>query len=335
VSSSPPEDRARDGSDQGPRGESDRVEARDGDSEEAASPDGDDEEEGEEEQEEETERELVAPAGQPPLSLYLREISRIPLLTRDQEVELAKRVASGDRDAERHMVEANLRLVVRIARRYANRGLPLPDLIEEGNLGLLRAVQKFRWDRGTRFSTYATWWIRQAVVRALANHARLIRLPVHVEALLAKYQRAKDRLTRTLGRLPELREIAEDLAVPVEHLDGLEDVAATPLSLEAPVGEGMSALKDMLADRSGVGSDVLAALLQEQASLREILDTLSPSERTVIERRFGLGNEAPMTLEAIGQQLGITRERVRQIETAGLRKLRVRLEARDVGRADS
>ena len=283
----------------------------------------------------EEEADASAPAGRPSLGLYLEEISRIPLLTREQEVELAKRVAAGDRDAERQMVEANLRLVVKIARRYVNRGLSLLDLIEEGNLGLLRAVQKFRWERGTRFSTYATWWIRQAVVRALANQARLIRLPVHVEALLAKYQRAKGRLTRELGRPPELREIAEALEVPVEHLEGLEDVAATPLSLEAPVGEGGSALKDMMPDRSGVGSDVVAAIVQEPSSLREILDALSASERTVIELRFGLAGEAPMTLEAIGQQMGVTRERVRQIEAAGLRKLRARLEARGVGLPDA
>jgi len=276
----------------------------------------------------EEEADAGAPAGRPSLALYLQEISRIPLLTREQEVELAKRVAAGDRDAERQMVEANLRLVVKIARRYVNRGLSLLDLIEEGNLGLLRAVQKFRWDRGTRFSTYATWWIRQAVVRALANQARLVRLPVHVEALLGKYQRAKGRLTRELGRSPELREIAEALEVPVEHLEGLEDVAATPLRLEAPVGEGGSALKDMMPERSGVGSDVVAAFLQEPSSLRKILDTLLAGERTVIELRFGLTGEAPMTPEAIGQQMGVTRERVRQIETTGLRKLRARLEAR-------
>jgi RNA polymerase primary sigma factor len=272
-----------------------------------------------------------AEPARPSLSLYLQEISRIPLLTREEEVDLARRVAAGDREAERRLAEANLRLVVRIARRYVNRGLPLPDLIEEGNLGLLRAVQKFRWDRGTRFATYATWWIRQAVVRALANQARMIRLPVHVEVLLGKYLRAKERLARELGRPAELREIAEALEVPVEHLDGLEDAAATPVSLETPVKEGSGALKDMVADRSGDGSDVVAALLQEQSSLRALLQTLSSVERTVIERRFGLGGEAPMTLEAIGQAMGISRERVRQIEAAGLRKLRARLPARGDG----
>jgi RNA polymerase primary sigma factor len=275
-----------------------------------------------------------AQAGRPSLSLYLQEISRIPLLTREQEVDLARRVAAGDREAERQLAEANLRLVVRIAKRYMNRGLPLSDLIEEGNLGLLRAVQKFRWDRGTRFSTYATWWIRQAVVRALANQARLIRLPVHVELLLGKYLRAKEHLTRELGRPPEPREIAAVLEVPVEHLEGLEDVAATPLSLEAPVRESGGVLKDLVADRSGDGSDAVAALLQEQSSLRETLESLSSAERTVIERRFGLTGEAPMTLEAIGLGMGVSRERVRQIEAAGLRKLRARLQARGVGLPD-
>jgi RNA polymerase primary sigma factor len=282
---------------------------------------------------EEAEGEAVtaSAAGRPALALYLAEISRIPLLSREEETELARRVAAGDRQAEQRLVEANLRLVVKIARRYMNRGLSLLDLIEEGNLGLIRAVQKFRGDRGTRFSTYATWWIRQAVVRALANQARLIRLPVHVEALLAKYRRAKDRLTRQFGRPPELREIAEALEVPVEQLEGLEEAAATPLSLETPIGKGSSVLQDLMPDPAGTGSDVIASVLQEQADLREILETLPGNERTVIEWRFGLGGETPMTLEGIGQRLGLTRERIRQIETSGLRKLRARLQARGVG----
>src|SRR5262249_28053579 len=151
-----------------------------------------------------------------------------------------------DKEAERRMVEANLRLVVMIARRYRNRGLPLGDLIEEGNLGLLRAVQKFRWERGTRFSTYGTWWIRQSIARALANQARLIRLPVHVEALLAKYRRAKDELTIRLGRAPDLAEIATELRVPIRHLEGLEEAGRTPLSLETPVAGGESVLSDVV-----------------------------------------------------------------------------------------
>jgi RNA polymerase primary sigma factor len=277
----------------------------------------------------------ATPAARNALAVYQKEISRIPLLTREEEVALAKRVAAGDADAERRMVEANLRLVIKIARRYMNRGLPLADLIEEGNLGLIRAVRKFRWERGTRFSTYAVWWIRQFIVRAIANQARLIRLPVHVEALYSQYRRAKDRLTAELGRPPTLEEIARALEKPVDQLDGLEEVAATPLSLETPVGDGTGVLADVVADRERPASDAVASALRQQADLRAILEALPPTERTVITLRFGLEDEAPMTLEAIGQRLGVTRERIRQIEGAALRKLRARLEARGVGLPDS
>jgi RNA polymerase primary sigma factor len=270
------------------------------------------------------------PSGRPPIEIYLREISRIPLLSREEELELAKRVAAGDQAAARRMVESNLRLVIMVARRYANRGLPLADLIAEGNLGLIRAVEKFRWDRGTRFSTYAVWWIRQAVARALANQARIIRLPVHVEALLGKYRRAKEKLTRDLGRPPELAEIAAELGVPVKDLDGLEELGRTPLSLETPVGDGEGVLGDVVTDRDDPGAATLAGLLREQAELRDILDTLPPTEQSIIRDRFGLGSEPPMTLEAIGRRMGVTRERVRQIEAAALRKLRARLIARGI-----
>jgi RNA polymerase primary sigma factor len=277
----------------------------------------------------------ATPAARNALAVYQKEISRIPLLTREEELALAKRVAAGDADAERRMVEANLRLVIKIARRYMNRGLPLADLIEEGNLGLLRAVRKFRWERGTRFSTYAVWWIRQFVVRAIANQARLIRLPVHVEARYSKYLRAKERMTRELQRPPTMEEIAGALKEPVEHLEGLEDMAAMPLSLETPVGEGTGVLADVVADRDRPASDAVASALRQQADVRAILETLPPTERTVLTLRFGLEDEAPMTLEAIGQRLGMTRERIRQIEGAALRKLRARLEARGVGLPDA
>jgi RNA polymerase primary sigma factor len=270
------------------------------------------------------------PSARNSLAVYLAEIARIPLLTREQEVELARGVAAGDAEAERRMVEANLRLVVKLARRYVNRGLSLLDLIEEGNLGLLRAVRKFQWDRGVRFSTYAVWWIRQAIVRAIANQARLIRLPVHVEALYARYRRAKEELTQRHGRPPTVAEIAATLGVPVEHLAGLEEVAATPLSLETPIGEGRGILEEIVADPQP-GSDAVASLLRQQADLRLMLDALAANERHVITLRFGLEDQSPMTLEAIGQRLGVTRERVRQIEAAALRKLRVRLEARGIG----
>jgi len=271
------------------------------------------------------------PAGRPAISIYLREISRIPLLSREEEQALAKQVAAGDAEAHRRMVEANLRLVVMLARRYQNRGLPLGDLIEEGNLGLIRAVDKFRWDRGTRFSTYATWWIRQALVRALANQARLIRLPVHVEALLGKYRRAKEQLTLRNGRPPELAEIAAELRVPVHHLEGLEEVGKTPLSLETPVGEGEGVLRDVVADAGETGAAAIGATLRERKDLlQDLLAGLPPVERAIVTDRFGLGEGAPMTLEAIGQRMGVTRERVRQIEAGALRKLRSRLQARGI-----
>jgi RNA polymerase primary sigma factor len=274
--------------------------------------------------------EAEAPGGRPPIEIYLQEIRRIPLLTREQETELAKRVAAGDEAARKKMVESNLRLVVMLARRYHGRGLPLADLIAEGNLGLIRAVEKFRWDRGTRFSTYATWWIRQAIQRALANQARLIRLPVHVEALLGKFKRTRERLTQEQGKPPEMAEVAAELGLTVKDLEALEEASRTPLSLETPVGEGGDVhLKDVVVDQEPSAAAV-ASLLRNQADLRELLDDLPPREREILFERFGLGGEAPVTLESIGQRMGVTRERVRQIEASALQKLRRRLEARGV-----
>lgn len=278
---------------------------------------------------------LLEPSARSVLSVYLKEISRIPLLAREEEVALARRVAAGDREAERRMVEANLRLVVKLAKRYAGRGLPLPDLIEEGNLGLLRAVQKYRPDKGTKFSTYASWWVRQAIVRALANQARLIRLPVHVEGLLARYTRTRTQLTQRLGRPPALEEIAEAMEVPAAQLRELEEMAHPPLSLEAPVGEaGRGALADLVADPSGPSGERLSALLRDRTDLAALLAELPVNERTVLELRFGLAGADPMTLEAIGRRLGLTRERIRQIETAGLKKLKGLLEQRGAGPGD-
>ena len=227
--------------------------------------------------------------------MYLSEIRQIPLLTREQEVELAKQVAAGSEAAKKRMVESNLRLVVMLARRYQNRGLPLGDLIAEGNIGLIRAVEKFRWDRGTRFSTYATWWIRQAIQRALANQARLIRLPVHVEAQLGKYRRTRERLTQERGQPPEMAEVAAELGVTVKDLEALEEASKMPLSLEMTVGgegEGVQ-LKDVVPDRDQTGAAAIADLLRRQESLRELLDDLPPKERAILVDRFGLGGEAP------------------------------------------
>ncbi len=269
------------------------------------------------------------------LAGYLQEVSRIPLLTPEEEQTLARRVQAGDKDAERRMVEANLRLVFRIARRYRNRGLPLPDLIEEGNIGLLRAVRKFRPDKGTRFSTYATWWIRQAVVRALANQARMIRLPVHVELLLGRYLKEKKRLTQELGRPPSIEEVAAALEISPDQLAELEEIRQQPLSLERAVGEeGKGTLRDLVADPSGSAPGGLGTLLRERADLAGILDDLPERERTVIRLRFGLGGEEALTLETIGKRLGLSRERVRQIEASGLKKLRSLLAARGVDPAD-
>ncbi len=269
------------------------------------------------------------------LQVYLKEISRIPLPTPGDERDLALRAQAGDREAERRMVEANLRLVFKIARGYVNRGLPLLDLIEEGNLGLLRAVRKFRPDKGTRFSTYATWWIRQSIGRALANQARLIRLPVHVELLLARYLREKEALIRQLGRPPSRMEVAQAMGVTPEQLTELEGLRQQPVSLETPVGEERKGvLRDVVTDRPPYPDNPLSGLLRERADLAGIVDALSENERTVIRLRFGLEDAEPMTLEAIGRRMGVTRERVRQIEAVGLKKLRGLLADRGVDAAD-
>ena len=268
------------------------------------------------------------------LRVYLKEISRIPLLSREDEVALARRVRAGDAAAKARLTEANLRLVVQIARRYLNRGLPLPDLIEEGNIGLLRAVEKFDGARGTRFSTYATWWIRQAVVRALANQARTIRLPVHVELLLGRYKREQQRLTQALERPPTLEELAVALGTTVEQIQELEEIRQQPVSLETPVGEGAGRVSDLVADPSADPSSAFAALFRKRAELVTVLDDLAANERTVLRRRFGLEGDPPETLEAIGRRLGLTRERIRQIEGGGLRKLRALLAARGIDATD-
>jgi RNA polymerase sigma factor (sigma-70 family) len=268
------------------------------------------------------------------LAAYFGEIARIPLLSREQEVALARRVRAGDEAAKTKLTESNLRLVVQVARRYLNRGLPLPDLIEEGNLGLLRAVEKFDPERGTRFSTYATWWIRHFVVRALANQARMIRLPVHVELLLGRYAKEQQRLSQALGRAPTTEEIAQALGTTVEQVDELEEIRRHPLSLDAPAGDDRAAVAETIADESADPDAFLLSLFRTRADLTTVLDDLAANERRVLRQRFGLEGEPPQTLEAIGRGLNLTRERVRQIETAGLRKLRSLLKARGIDASD-
>jgi RNA polymerase nonessential primary-like sigma factor len=268
------------------------------------------------------------------LAVYLQEIGHIPLLSREEEAMLAAKVAAGDEAAKQRMIESNLRLVVQIARRYHNRGLPLPDLIEEGNLGLMRAVEKFDGTRGVRFSTYATWWIRQAVSRALANQARTVRLPIHVQLLLGRYVKAQQRLTQELARAPSAAELAQALGLREDQVSELEELRQQPLSLDAPAGGESRRLGDVIAGAEADPAAALTRLFRERADLAAVLDDLAPNERTVLRRRFGLEGDAPQTLEAIGQGLKLSRERVRQIESAGLRKLRGLLGARGIGASD-
>jgi RNA polymerase primary sigma factor len=269
------------------------------------------------------------------LGLYLRDIAKVPLLTHEQEQELARRVQAGDADAERRLTEANLRLVVRVARRYLNRGLSLLDLIEEGNLGLLHAVTKFRPGRGTRFSTYAVWWIRQAMARALANQARMIRLPVHVELLLGRHAKKKAELTRDLGRPPTTEEIATALGQPIQEVEHIERMSQRPLSLDLPIDEeGGGKIEDLVPDAAPLPGAGLGAALKVREDLAGVLKDLPATERQVLELRFGLSGEEPRTLESIGRQMGITRERVRQIEAAALGRLRRLMAARGMETGD-
>ncbi len=255
------------------------------------------------------------------LQLFLREAGRHPLLTAAQEVELAKRIERGDREAKARMIEANLRLVVSIAKNYRNQGLPFLDLIQEGTLGLIRAVEKFDWRRGYKFSTYATWWIRQAVARALADKSRTIRMPVHIVERLQKMGRAERYLWTQLGREPTLEEIAAEANLPLTQAHEVRAAARASSSLDAPIGDGEDAvIGDFVAGDDPLPDELVEVSLRARA-LSESLASLPERDRMVVVLRYGLVDAEPKTLEEIGRRLGLTRERVRQIEVEALKRL--------------
>ncbi len=275
---------------------------------------------------EEVEIDLSIPEGiaiDDPVRMYLKEIGRVPLLTAEEEIQLAKRIEEGDEYAKRRLTEANLRLVVSIAKRYVGRGMLFLDLIQEGNLGLLKAVEKFDYRKGYKFSTYATWWIRQAITRAIADQARTIRIPVHMVETINKLHRVSRRLLQEFGRDPVPEEIALEMEMPVERVREIMKVAQEPVSLETPIGEEEdSHLGDFIEDEEAPAPPDAASfrLLREQ--LQEVLYTLAPREEKVLRLRFGIDDGRARTLEEVGQQFGVTRERIRQIEAKALRKLR-------------
>jgi RNA polymerase primary sigma factor len=258
-----------------------------------------------------------------PVRLYLREIGKVNLLTAEQEVSLARRIERGDEAARRQLVEANLRLVVSIARRYVGRGMSLLDLIQQGNLGLIRAVEKFDYRRGFKFSTYATWWIRQAITRGLADQARTIRIPVHVVETVNKLMRAQRKLLQDSGRDPTPEEIGAEMGISADKVREVLKVSQVPVSLETPVGDdGDSQLGDFLEDDAAPAPPVAVEGVLQSEELIEVLSILTRRERAVLELRFGLRDGKPQTLEEVGQQFGLTRERIRQIEVKTLAKLK-------------
>ncbi len=258
-----------------------------------------------------------------PVRMYLKEIGRVPLLSWDQEVDLAKRIEAGDEEARKKLTEANLRLVVSIAKRYVGRGMHLLDLIQEGNLGLLKAVEKFDYRKGYKFSTYATWWIRQAITRAIADQARTIRIPVHMVETINKLMRIERQLLQDLGREPTVMEIATEMGIEPEKVREIKKIAQEPVSLETPIGEEEdSHLGDFIPDEDALAPAEAASfsLLKEQ--LEDVLNTLTDREEEVLRLRFGLDDGKARTLEEVGRVFGVTRERIRQIEAKALRKLR-------------
>lgn len=258
-----------------------------------------------------------------PVKMYLKEIGRIPLLNADEEVELAVKMEKGDIHSKQKLAEANLRLVVSIAKRYVGRGMHFLDLIQEGNMGLMKAVEKFDYTRGFKFSTYATWWIRQAITRAIADQARTIRIPVHMVETINKLVRVQRQLIQELGREPTNEEIAEEMGIDIEKVQDVRKIAQEPISLETPIGEEEdSHLGDFIEDDTAIAPDDAADFTMLREKLDEILDTLTSRERKVLELRFGLIDGTPRTLEEVGKEFDVTRERIRQIEAKALRKLK-------------
>lgn len=276
--------------------------------------------------EEEVEIDLSVPEGvsiDDPVRMYLKEIGRVPLLTAEEEVALAKRMQDGDELAQKRLAEANLRLVVSIAKRYVGRGMLFLDLIQEGNLGLIKAVEKFDYTKGYKFSTYATWWIRQAITRAIADQARTIRIPVHMVETINKLIRVSRQLLQQLGREPAPEEIAKEMEISVERVREIMKIAQEPVSLETPIGEEEdSHLGDFIEDQDAPAPADAASFMLLKEQLEDVLDTLTPREEKVLRLRFGLDDGRARTLEEVGQNFGVTRERIRQIEAKALRKLR-------------
>jgi len=287
---------------------------------------GDFESEAEDIQLNEEEIDLTVPEGisiDDPVRMYLKEIGKVPLLSAEEEIDLAQRMEKGDSEAKRKLAEANLRLVVSIAKRYVGRGMLFLDLIQEGNLGLIKAVEKFDYRKGYKFSTYATWWIRQAITRAIADQARTIRIPVHMVETINKLIRVARQLLQELGREPLPEEIAKEMALTVEKVREIMKIAQEPVSLETPIGEEEdSHLGDFIPDDDAPAPSEAAAFTLLKEQLIDVLDTLTPREEKVLRLRFGLDDGRARTLEEVGKEFSVTRERIRQIEAKALRKLR-------------
>ncbi len=280
-------------------------------------------------------RDAASPIGPDVIMYYLRDIRKTRLLTFEEEQKLAKRVGQGDEEARARMIEANLRLVIVIGKRYINRGLPFPDIIEEGNFGLIRAVDKFQYQRGFRFSTYAWWWIKQSIERAIVNQVRIIRLPVHVSEVVNKYTRITKKLTHQLGREPDTEEIAAKMKISADKVRAVSQVVRDAYSLETPISDQEGdTLKDVLSDDNEPSPLNSYDDGRRQKHINEWLSQLPATERKVIELRYGLNSKEPRTLVHIGKQFGLTRERIRQIESEAIKKLKSLMKSRNVALND-